>query len=73
MIGIEFNPLPGKKAGETAYAVTAACLKRDLLILNCGPYDTMRLIPALNVSSDLLDEALDIFDAAIGDAIAGTH
>lgn len=69
MIGVEFNPLPGKAAGETAYAITSACHKRNLLILNCGPYDTMRFIPPLNISSEVLKEGLDIFAQAVEDVV----
>lgn len=34
-------------------------------MLACGPYDTVRLIPALNISKEDLNRGLDIFADAI--------
>jgi len=65
MIGVELNPLPGFKVGDTAYKVMAECHKRDLVILACGPYDTLRFIPALNVNSKELNEGFAIFADAV--------
>jgi len=70
MVGVEFNPLPGFSVGETAYKITAACHRRGLLILNCGPYDTMRFIPPLNISSQELKEGMDIFEDSVKEVVA---
>jgi len=64
MIGVEFNPLPGFKVGDTAYKIVNECTKRDLIILSCGPYDTLRFIPPLNISSKELNEGFAIFEEA---------
>lgn len=65
MIGVEFERLPGKLPGATAGAIATACHERDLVILSCGPYDTLRFIPALNISSDDLQKGLEIFEEAL--------
>ena len=59
MIGIEFEKFGSNNHGETAYAVVQECIKRDLLVLSCGPYDTVRLIPPLNINSTDLNRGLD--------------
>jgi len=69
MIGLEFEPLPGKKAGETAYAIMTECHRRDLLVLACGPYDCIRFIPALNIDLDTLNKGLDVFAEAFAEVV----
>ncbi len=64
MIGIEFNRnYQGKERapGSLAKAICASCWKLGLLILNCGPYDTLRLIPPVNISAEDLQECLSLF------------
>lgn len=51
MIGVELEPA-SSGVGTLAPKVVAECHQRDLLVLSCGPYDTIRLIPALNVSAE---------------------
>jgi 4-aminobutyrate aminotransferase len=63
--GVEFNQPDGKNAGWVAKEVSMACLSRGLLVLACGPYDTVRLIPALNISRAELNKGLDIFADAV--------
>ena len=65
MIGVEFERLPGKKHGETAGAVVQACLKRDLMVLQCGPYDTLRIIPRLNSTDAEIAQGMDILKDAV--------
>lgn len=65
MIGIEIEQKAGEAYGARAAAVQAAALKRGLLLLVCGPYDTLRLIPALTISTDELSRAIGILGEAI--------
>lgn len=65
MIGVEFESLPNSKHGQTSSAVVAECIKRDLMVLSCGPYETVRLIPPLNISSDELAIGMKKFGEAI--------
>jgi 4-aminobutyrate aminotransferase-like enzyme len=49
-----------------AKALSAKCLERGLLILTCGVYsDTVRLLCPLSASDKIIDEGLDILEAAI--------
>jgi 4-aminobutyrate aminotransferase/(S)-3-amino-2-methylpropionate transaminase len=49
-----------------AKALSAKCLERGLLILTCGVYsDTIRLLTPLTASKEILNEGLDILEAAI--------
>jgi 4-aminobutyrate aminotransferase/(S)-3-amino-2-methylpropionate transaminase len=49
-----------------AKALAAKCLERGLLILTCGIYaDTVRLLTPLTASDLILDEGLDILEAAL--------
>jgi 4-aminobutyrate aminotransferase / (S)-3-amino-2-methylpropionate transaminase / 5-aminovalerate transaminase len=49
-----------------AKALAAKCLERGLLILTCGVYaDTVRMLTPLTASEAVLDEGLDILEAAI--------
>ena len=69
MIGVELERLPGKAPGVTAGLIAQACHHRDLVILSCGPYDTLRFIPPLNISSDELKQGIEIFSHAIQDVL----
>ena len=47
-------------------ALIAKCLERGLLILSCGVYNnTIRLLPPLTASEAVLNEGLDILEAAL--------
>ena len=47
-------------------ALIAKCLERGLLILSCGVYNnTIRLLPPLTTSEAVLNEGLDILEAAL--------
>jgi 4-aminobutyrate aminotransferase / (S)-3-amino-2-methylpropionate transaminase / 5-aminovalerate transaminase len=49
-----------------AKALAAKCLERGLLILTCGVYsDTIRLLCPLSASDKIVDEGLDILEAAV--------
>lgn len=68
--GVEFEGLPGKSHGATAGAIAKACHDRDLLVLPCGPYDTLRFIPPLNISSQELNDGMDVFCDAVESVLA---
>lgn len=69
LIGVEFNQPDGKSAGWMAKEVAQECLSRGLMVLACGPYDTVRLIPALNVTGEDLAKGMDIFAEAVLSAV----
>jgi len=54
-------------ATELRDAVVQRCFERGLLILGCG-MSTVRFMPALSVTADLVDEGLDIFAQALTEA-----
>jgi 4-aminobutyrate aminotransferase len=69
MLGSEFTSSDGKPDTKIAKAVAKECLKHQLILLTCGPWDnTIRWIPPLNVTSDQIDSALLVF----GEALAKT-
>ena len=57
----------GKKPdAAAAKALANKCLERGLLILTCGVFgDTVRLLAPLSASKELLNEGMDILEAAI--------
>ena len=66
MIGAEFRTHERKPDKVAAKAVVHACLEERLLLLTCGPWDnTVRWMPPLNVSSDQVRDALDIFAGSL--------
>mmetsp|Transcript_22012 Transcript_22012/g.43259 ORF Transcript_22012/g.43259 Transcript_22012/m.43259 type:complete len:414 (+) Transcript_22012:168-1409(+) len=61
MVGVEFNPkLKGIKG-----AVSKGCLDRDMILLGCSAYETVRFIPPLVVSSDEINKAVGIFKESV--------
>jgi 4-aminobutyrate aminotransferase len=70
MIGCEFRTVDGKPDTKLAKAVLKYAQEHGLLLLTCGPWDdTIRMIPPINVSAAEVDEALQIFGAAL-DSVA---
>ncbi|GBG32814.1 Acetylornithine aminotransferase, mitochondrial [Hondaea fermentalgiana] len=64
MVGVEFNTkLSGIKG-----AVSKACLDRDMILLGCSAFETVRFIPPLTVSADEIDRAVEIFTEAVDEA-----
>lgn len=62
---------PHKPAPEIANALKAQAAKRGLLILNCGSYgNVLRLMLPLTISDAVLDEGMDILEAALAAATA---
>jgi 4-aminobutyrate aminotransferase len=67
MIGVELAEGDGKPASKTCDRLLKECLKRGLIIINCGPErNIVRFIPPLTISDAEMDEALDIFEQALG-------
>jgi 4-aminobutyrate aminotransferase len=70
MIGIELVTESGAPDGTRLTQLVGECLKRKLLLLDCGSYDhVIRFLPPLNCSKAEVEEALKIFEEAL-DAIA---
>jgi len=69
MVGVEFvrNRDTHERAPEIRDAVVDFAFEERLLLLGCGP-NTMRLIPALSVEKDVIDDAMLIFERAIARA-----
>lgn len=67
MVGVEFTDSAGRPDKPTAKAVRQACQDRGLLLLTCGPYDnTIRWVPPLIVTQVQMEEALRIWEEALG-------
>ena len=66
MLGIELIKSDGQPDGERLTRLVDECLKRKLLLLDCGAYDhVIRFLPPLNVSKDEIDQGLAIFEEAL--------
>lgn len=75
MIGTEFV-VDGKpaKAKQLAKDIIHAAEERGLLLLSCGTYDnTVRWIPPLNVTSEQINDGLQIFREALQKTIHRTE
>lgn len=71
MVGIEFVDADGKPDGATAAKVHAAAAAQGLLLLTCGVYgNVVRMIPALVVTAEQVDEALALWTKALNDALS---
>ncbi|KAF1990194.1 hypothetical protein K402DRAFT_249724 [Aulographum hederae CBS 113979] len=66
MLAIEFQPGHGY-----ASKVQAKCLEKDMLVLTTSIYDTLRLIPPLNISKEDMAEGCRIIKEAIDEVAAG--
>jgi 4-aminobutyrate aminotransferase len=67
MVGVEFTTAAGEPDKDTTAAVRQACLDNGLIMLNCGTYhNVIRWIPPLVIDDAQLDEALCIFEEALG-------
>ncbi len=66
MVATEFGKPGGAPDTPTARAVQKACVDRGLLLLTCGPYDSViRWIPPLVVTAEQIDAAVEIFASAL--------
>jgi 4-aminobutyrate aminotransferase len=66
MIGIELvkDKETREQAPELRNEVIQRAFQKGLLILGCGP-NTARFMPALNISQEIVDEGLAIFEEAL--------
>ncbi|EOD34916.1 hypothetical protein EMIHUDRAFT_252711 [Emiliania huxleyi CCMP1516] len=64
MLGLELA------ASQPAGTAKRACAARGLLLLNCSVYETLRFIPPLTVAPAEVDEACEVFDAALAEVVA---
>ena len=72
MVAVEFMQ-PGTQDADADFTkrVQAEALKKGLLLLSCGVYsNAIRFLYPLTISDALMDEALDILDAAMRSAVA---
>jgi 4-aminobutyrate aminotransferase len=69
MQGVEFTSADKAPDAAIALAVQQAAIKEELLLLTCGPHgNVVRIIPALNVSSDEIQAGLTRFTQALKSA-----
>jgi 4-aminobutyrate aminotransferase len=66
MNAMEFSASDGSPDGALADTIRRRCVENGLLLLSCGYEEqTLRLIPALNISDAELEEGLAIFEEAV--------
>ncbi len=66
MIGVEMVDSDGKPDGKRLGRFVDECMRRGLLLLDCGDHDhVVRLTPALNVSESEVDTALAIMEQSL--------
>jgi len=69
MVAVELvkNRNSKEPAVDLRAAVVQKCFEKGLLILGCG-MSTVRFMPALNITANLVDEGLGIFEQALAEA-----
>jgi 4-aminobutyrate aminotransferase len=66
MQSVEFTAADGTPDAAAALSVQQAAVKEELLLLTCGPHgNVVRIIPALNVTSDEIQAGLARFTQAL--------
>ena len=71
MVGCEFVD-DGQPATELVTAVQQACLAEGLMLLTCGTYSNIiRWLPPLVVTAEQIDEAVEVFGAALRGRVEG--
>ncbi|MFI1828305.1 aspartate aminotransferase family protein [Streptomyces sp. NPDC020412] len=69
MAASEFAHPDGSPDAATAQRVQRACAERGLLLLTCGVHgNVVRMIPALIVTAEQIDEALALWSTAVASA-----
>jgi 4-aminobutyrate aminotransferase len=72
MVGVEFSGPDGTPDAATALRVQQEAAHAGLLLLLCGTFgNVVRLIPALVVTREQVDEAVGIFAGAVEKAASG--
>jgi len=71
LLGNEFRDADGNPDGKTAAAVQQEAVKQGLLLLTCGAWgQVVRFIPALVVTSDQIDEGVELWEKAVTAALS---
>ncbi|NND42621.1 MAG: 4-aminobutyrate--2-oxoglutarate transaminase [Silicimonas sp.] len=76
MLAVEFVTDFESAAPDAAFtkSVTTHALKRGLILLACGMHgNAVRIMVPLTASDAIIEEGLDIFEAALADAVAAEH
>jgi 4-aminobutyrate aminotransferase len=70
MVGVEMVKAPESKEPwpELRNLIVDKAFEHGLLMLGCGT-NSLRFIPALNIPEDLLDEGVNLYEAALADAL----
>ncbi len=72
MIGVELVEEDKKPDAVLTRRVLAECEKRGLIVVECGRYkNVVRFMPPLIIKKEEMDEALAIFEEALGSASTG--
>ena len=73
MVAAEMVTPDGAPDAARVKALLQACLERNMILLNCGPWDqVVRFIPPLIVTAEQIEDALGIFEQALA-AVAVTR
>ena len=68
-----FDPAVRKDArANLASSVSKRCLEKGMLLLTTSVYETVRLIPPLNISSADLARGIEIFKEAVEEVVQGS-
>ena len=67
MMAVEFvDPATGEPNPALTAAVASACLAAGVIVLTCGTYgNVIRFLPPLTIADELLNEGLDVLEAAL--------
>jgi 4-aminobutyrate aminotransferase/(S)-3-amino-2-methylpropionate transaminase len=74
MMAIELvnDPKVKTPAAKEAKAAKVAAFKKGMILLTCGTYDNViRMHPSMVMPDDILEQAMDILDASLGEATKG--
>jgi 4-aminobutyrate aminotransferase/(S)-3-amino-2-methylpropionate transaminase len=59
-------------AAKEAKAAKVAAFKKGMVLLTCGTYDNViRMHPSMVMPDEILEQAMDILDASLGEATKG--
>ncbi|MEO0206676.1 MAG: acetyl ornithine aminotransferase family protein [candidate division WOR-3 bacterium] len=61
------DPFTKKPHSELADYITEYCFQKGLVLMPCG-FSSIRFVPALNISMNLLEKGFDIFESACAEA-----
>jgi 4-aminobutyrate aminotransferase/(S)-3-amino-2-methylpropionate transaminase len=70
MVAAEFvDPATGEPDAALTAAVAKACIAEGVIVLTCGTYgNVIRFLPPLSIPDPLLEEGLDVLEAALASA-----